>query len=83
MTGEQQTLAIEAEQFTEREKWIISRLREFCTIDREIRKTEAHVRGDALPYEPSVTRPHGAMTTPLFDGFTTVGTSAGDQRRCE
>lgn len=31
------------------------RLREFCTIDREIRKTEAHVCGDALPYEPSVT----------------------------
>ncbi|WP_206922983.1 hypothetical protein [Alicyclobacillus suci] len=55
ITDDQQTLPIEAEQFTEREKWIIARLREYYTIDREIRVTEAHARGDNLPIEPSVT----------------------------
>lgn len=52
---EQKTLDIEVESFSEREKFLIRRLREHYTIDRDIREAEAHANGDDLPFEPSVT----------------------------
>lgn len=51
----QETLNIEAESFSEREKFLVQRLREHYTIDRDIREAEQYARGDNLPYEPSVT----------------------------
>ncbi|WAH38602.1 hypothetical protein [Alicyclobacillus dauci] len=51
----QETFDLEVESFSDREKLIIRRLREFYTIDRDIREAEEWARGDNLPFEPSIT----------------------------
>lgn len=52
---QQSHLNIEVEAFSEREKFLVQRLREHYTIERDIREAEEHARGDNLPFEPSVT----------------------------
>lgn len=51
----QQVLDIDVETFTQREKYLISLLREFRTIDAEIWRLEQLARGDDLIHEPSIT----------------------------
>ncbi|MFB5192669.1 hypothetical protein [Alicyclobacillus fastidiosus] len=51
----QEEFDLDVESFSDREELIIHRLREFYTIDRDIRVAQEWARGDNLPYEPTVT----------------------------